>query len=196
MSDAEREIDAYIAAFVQSGFDTDATLDGVLFDLSCEYGDVDEDALRARVDAARAAQRAAEATWPAETDNDRLDRAFDALDGDGFVALHRAGLTVHEGGEDAYDAADARGLDTVAGYAFYHGEDVEAAQAGHGLRVAFGAFPSPRHLEVEPAETVRAGERVRAALQAEGLTVVWDGTAGRRLLVHPFEWRRRSPARA
>jgi hypothetical protein len=40
---------------------------------------------------------AAEASWPSETDCDRLDRVFDRLDEEGICALSNAGYTTSDG---------------------------------------------------------------------------------------------------
>src|SRR5262245_14896850 len=56
--------------------------------------DADEAMLRHAVAKEFAAKAAAEAGWPAETDCERLDKAFAALNESGIIALANAGYTM------------------------------------------------------------------------------------------------------
>src|SRR5262245_1953095 len=49
-------------------------------------------------------KRKAEETWPKVTDYDRLERAFTMLEGQGIIALHRAGFDQSDGMEEVEDA--------------------------------------------------------------------------------------------
>ena len=60
----------------------------------------DQDWLRTEVETEMAKKRAEEATWPATTDCDRLDRVFEALEAQGIIALQDAGLTKSDGLEE------------------------------------------------------------------------------------------------
>jgi len=154
-------------------------------------GRADFDWLRARIEEAFRPKRAKEATWPAVTDCDRLDRAFETLQTQGILVEQDAGLTKSDGLEivtEAYEAAQADGEgDGIEGYCFYHGQDLERVMGGGDLCLAFGHFSGNKELGVG------IGRRIKHALEAAGFAVEWDGSIGTRLLVKGFRWQRRSP---
>lgn len=184
---------ARIEVLAWGGFETPAsTLEAILEEYLRpeEIGDDDRRWIEAEVARAFAAKRDAEATWPAETDVDRLASAFAALDAAGIVALHCAGNTRSDGISDAAEVYHARrdeGGD-ARGFVFYHGQDVEAVLADHGLYLAFGSFDD----RDETAAGIAA--EIVAAVEAQGLRTRWDGDVGRRILVHPIRWLNRSPS--
>lgn len=134
-----------------------------------------------------AAKRKAEKTWPKVTDSDRLDQAFDALEGRGIIALQMAGFTQSEGLEEVEDEYDMAGgkKSNYAGHCFYTEQDQESAMDGGGLHIGFG------HLSGKDAKGVEVGKMVRAELERAGLKVDWDETIGRRLYIKGFRWQRR-----
>jgi hypothetical protein len=150
----------------------------------------DEEWLRRAVAREFRKKREAEQGWPAVTDCDRLDRAFEALRGCGVLTRHRCGLTIQDGLDvidDLYAEAGGEQSDLL-GYCFYHLQDMEGAMFGErGIWLAFGSFPSSRKLAVE------VGQLVRAEFEGAGFAVEWDGTAESRLLLKGFRWQRRSP---
>jgi hypothetical protein len=154
-----------------------------------EGDEVDEDWLEKAIRRELAAKRKAEKTWPKVTDCDHLDRAFEALQRQGVIALHRAGFTQTDGLEEVEDAYREAGgkKSNYAGHCFYTEQDQEGSLDGSGLYVGFG------HLSGDDAKGVEVGQTVRAALEREGLKVEWDGTIGSRLYVKGFRWQRRSP---
>ncbi|HUH84741.1 MAG TPA: hypothetical protein VLX85_09015 [Stellaceae bacterium] len=164
-----------------------------IFEIVTEYEDElgAEDAAWAESAIARAVEerRAAEKTWPAVTDCDRLDQAFAALESAGIIALHNAGYTLSDGTSDVSEAYHERGGKSsgISGYCFYHGQDVERAVAGQGLDLAFG------DIEGDAAKGVAIGRRIVAELTRQGLAVEWSGAVEKRLFIPLFDWRRRGP---
>jgi hypothetical protein len=154
-------------------------------------GQADYDWLRARIEEAFRPKRAEEATWPAVTDSDRLDRVFEALETQGIIVEQDAGLTKSDGLEivtQAYEDAEAEGVGaSIEGYCFYHGQDLQRVMKTGDLCLAFG------HISGEDEPGVDIGRRIKRAFEAAGFAVEWDGTIGRRLLVKGIRWRRRSP---
>src|SRR5262249_38898998 len=120
---------------------------------------------------------------------DRLERAFDALEGQGVIALHMAGFTQSDGLEEVEETYREAGgkKSKYAGHCFYTTQDQEGALDGSGMYLGFG------HLWGDDAKGIEVGQLLRAALEREGLKVEWDGTIGRRLYVKRFRWRRRGP---
>jgi hypothetical protein len=109
-------------------------------------------ALHEAVDAAFLARALEARGWPTPTDHERLRVAFDALEGQGIVALEGAGLTPKEGIPLAADKAVTR--DELGGYAhgycFFTFNDAMRAIDGEGLSLAYGSF-EPDEDDVEPA---------------------------------------------
>lgn len=129
-------------------------------------------------------QREAQASWPAVTDNDRLDAAFAALEARGIVARQDFTCCQSCGHGEIWDEVDGRasGLPPARGYTFYHQQDTESGVAGEGLMLAYGA--------VDEGAEERIGHEVVAALREHGLAPQWDGSTGRRIGL-PLTWQRR-----
>jgi hypothetical protein len=154
-------------------------------------GQVDYDWLRARIGEAFRSKRSEEATWPAVTDCDRLDRVFEGLEAQGILVEQDAGLTKSDGLEivtKAYEDAKADGEgESIEGYCFYHGQDWEWVMKTGDLWLAFG------HFSGDEARGVDIGRRIERAFKAAGFTVEWDGSIESRLLIKGVRWQRRSP---
>lgn len=85
-----------IEILARGGFETEASTRETILDTYLNPDAVAPDDRRwveTEVARAFAHKRADEATWPLETDFDRLAIAFDRLDAAGIIALHRAGYT-------------------------------------------------------------------------------------------------------
>jgi hypothetical protein len=152
---------------------------------------VDEDWLRDLIRTEIAAKRQEEQTWPAVTDCDRLDRVFAALEAQGMIALQMAGFTQSDGLEEVEDTYNDNREDGEApeytGHCFFTTQDQKGALERSGMYIGFG------HLSGDDARGVAVGHRLRAALEAEGFSVEWDGTIQSRILVQGFRWQRRTP---
>src|SRR4051794_33302210 len=99
----EADLRTWVHSLVWTG-EYDADEIPLLIEDSLGVGDkVDWDWLRDVISTAVAAKQAAEQTWPAVTDWDRLDRAFRALQRQGVIALHMAGFTQSDGLEEVED---------------------------------------------------------------------------------------------
>ncbi|MFA1549406.1 DUF6891 domain-containing protein, partial [Actinomadura chokoriensis] len=72
------------------------------------------------------------------------------------------------------------------GYVFFHEQDTESVLFDDELLLSYGTFGS----ESETQKVVEVGERVVAALQAEGLRTEWEGSPAERITVF-MEWRNR-----
>jgi hypothetical protein len=135
---------------------------------------------------ALAEQRAAERHWPDETDCDRLDAAFAALEEGGVVARQNFACCGNCGATEIWDeihAVEDAGA-PVRGYAFYHMQDTERAVDGGGLYLNYGACD-----EGEAAALAVARDIV-AELEAHGLETHWDGSWDTRIQVN-LDWKRR-----
>lgn len=189
----EADVRRAVKMYVWTGFYEAEEIEEIVGEEMFEPGEVDPDALRSMVAEEFAAKRAAEATWPAETDCDRLDRVFERLDAEGIIALQNAGMTQSDGLEDVTQVYHESGGDASSryrGYCFYHGQDLERVVNGGELALAFG------HVEGDDrAKDTAVGHEIKAALEAAGFAVRWPGDARTRLAVTGMKWqRRRGPA--
>jgi hypothetical protein len=128
------------------------------------------------------------ATWPRETDCDRLDRAFEAITQRRIIALHNAGYTQDEGYEEVQEAyCDVEDEDQIIGYCFYHGQDLERAVQGGGLYLAFG----PAEPKDEESQGPAIGRIICDELDRAGLHVEWNGSFKQRIFIPNIRWQRR-----
>ena len=173
---------------VRAGFHDADEIAQIVDETVLEPGRVDQKWLRRVIADAFADKRRDEASWPAETDCDRLDALFDALDDDGIVALQNAGYTQSDGLSDVTEAYhDAGGAKSgITGYCFYHGQDLERVVESGDLWLAFGDFGG------NDDKGARVGRRVRKLAEAKGFKVTWDGSVKTRLLIKGIDWKRRS----
>jgi hypothetical protein len=171
---------------VWSGFFNERDFQQYLADLACDDEALPHLPMLTEMGRAELAEkRSAEATWPTETDCDRLDAAFARLDKRGILALANAGYTTADGHGDAWAiVSEAPGY--YRGFCYYHGQDVERAVQGQSLWLGFDAV-------AQDAEAKRAlGEEVAEELRLAGFDVVWDGNPETRMSIDRLGWKRRT----
>jgi hypothetical protein len=185
MTDAlEEEVRGMAVRAVAEGFEDEQTIVRNIVETLDGDDPTTLRALAARLTAAAlAAHLAEEATWPAVTDCDRLDRAFAALEASGIVARQNFTCCQNCGHAEIRDELTP----DTNGYVFYHVQDTESAADGHGLLLAYGATRAG----VEPTDV---GRQVVSALEQEGMAVRWDGTVNKRIFVS-VDWKRRRTLR-
>lgn len=177
-----------IRALVRGGFDERDDIIGILCEEMYEPGELDEQAVEQAVDAAFSELEHEKRQWPTVTDCDRLEQAFLALNKRGVIALHNAGYTQDDGYADVQEVfAEHSEQDSVSGYCFYHGQDLECVVAGGGLYLAFGPM-DPLHEETEGPVV---GALIVEELTKAGLNVQWDGTFAHRIFIPDMDWKRR-----
>jgi hypothetical protein len=185
MSDTEQYIRDSIKTHVWSGFYDQADTEQMVEDI-LEDG-VDAAEMQRFIVSEFARKASAEKSWPAQTDCDRLDQVFDALEASGIVALQNAGYTMSDGRSDVGEALNERGFDKYHGYCFYHGQDVERAVNGGGLMLAFG------DIEADPTKKKEVGNEICAALAKAGFKTEWNGDPETRINILVIDWKRRTP---
>lgn len=187
------EAGAEIRRLVWSGFETE---EGI-FELVVEgypkpeaLSDMDRQWIRDDTARQFEEKRRQEETWPARTDWDRLDAAFVELRAAGIIALHDAGMTQADGFlELAEEFQMRKEVDVVSsGFVFYGSEDAETALSGDELYLTFGAF------EKRAENTPIVAQQIIGILNKKGLRASWSGDVGKRMLLSPFEWQKRSPS--
>jgi len=187
---AESGLRAEVVRWIWYGYHAPERITQMIDEQVDEDGTMDADTLHAFAAAVLAKKRAAEASWPETTDNDRLVDAFADLLEDGIFALQWAGDSLDEGFDvvnEHLEAKDPSG-ERFAGACFFHAQDIDSALNEDGLLIAFG------HLHSDDAEDYEAiGRRVVEALRHHGLAPRWNGTARQRIALPDFRWQRRTP---
>ncbi|MEM6333389.1 MAG: hypothetical protein AAF823_08645 [Planctomycetota bacterium] len=188
MSSLPNEATDSINWMTRSGFFTAADLCDIITEEVFEPGELDASAVIAAIDKAFAAWRSEQAAYPEVTDYNRLANAFKALNADGIIAMHKAGLTQSHGYSDFREALSEHATpDSVRGYCFYHSQDLERAFQGHGLYLAFG----PKRQDDDQTVWSSVGQAAVATLTDAGLNPTWDGTPNQRIHLADFRWQRR-----
>lgn len=176
-----------VGILIASGFFNEDDLETYLAELAFDpHSAPHAAAVRDHARAAFAVKRSAEAGWPAVTDWDRLAKAFAALEADGIMALHNAGMTTSDAHSDAWDMISRDAPGTWRGFAFYHGQDVERAISGGALYIGFDAVAQGS------AAKQAVGEAIIAALRSAGFAPEWNGDPETRLNVPGIVWQKRT----
>ena len=127
-----------------------------------------------------------QATWPQETDYDRLAAAFAHLEDRGIVARQDFSCCGTCGGVEIRDEMErvASTGPSVRGYTFFHVQGTDTAVDGRGLYLAYGSVA-----ETEAGALAIAREVV-ATLENSGLSAIWDGSWATCIHVK-LDWKRR-----
>lgn len=186
MEDLRRQVENDVAA----GFASREEVIRFAVDMLQDEGDPGMLRAEAEVvaDAALAAHAAAQAQWPDQTDCDRVDAAFAALEAEGVIARQNFSCCGTCGASEIWDEIEAARSEgrPAHGYAFYHWQDTEGAVEGQGLYLNYGSC------EETPEAAVAVGHIIVSRLLDHGLRPEWDGRIERRIGV-PLDWKRRRP---
>lgn len=183
MTDTEEYVIGCITKWVWSGFYGPVQVREMMDDIL--EPDCDVRSLETFLESEFERKDAAEASWPSETDCDRLDRVFYRLHEEGVCALSNAGYTMSDGHSDVAEAVGEAPKEHYHGYCFYHEQDVERALDGYGVMIAFG------DLADDEKRSSAVGHRIAEALSLAGFGVSWDGSAATRINIPSFDWKRR-----
>ena len=182
------ETKAEIASMVRSGFYPRERLYEIFTEEMYAPDELNAAEVSSELDAQFAEYEQEKLTYPTPTDCDRLDDAFRLMNESGVVAIQNAGYTQSDGFEDVSEVYNQHpNKESVLGYCFYHGQDLERAVNGDGLYFAFG----PVNPADEQTVGVDVGNVVREALENSGLPVEWDGTFENRLRIPKLKWQKR-----
>lgn len=133
-----------------------------------------------------AAHQTEQTTWEGQTDCDRLDEAFAALNRQGIVARQDFSCCNNCGFTEIWDAIEEQEKrQPVEGYVFYHLQATERVIESGQLFMAYGC------VEEGGAALVRVANTVVAELRRSGLNASWGGTANHPIVVDGIVWRRR-----
>jgi hypothetical protein len=169
-AEIEAELGDRINAAVAEGFDSrEDIIDRLTQYAEDETGESEWKPVVSRLtDAALLAHRQEQATWGDETDCDRLDRAFAALEEQGIIARQNFACCNTCGfAEIGGEIQTPRCGRPPIGFAFYHMQDTENAVEGGGIWLKYGSCDPETSDEM-------VGEKVLEALLAVGLDASWN----------------------
>lgn len=127
------------------------------------------------------------ADWEDETDCDFLDRAFARLTAQGIVCSHHVGLEETDGfGAGSREYHRHPDKSRVMGYCFYTVDSMKSAIDEAGMYISYGSIPEGSGA----AEDVKIGQAVKAAFEAEGFEVRWNGDPDQALFLVDFFWQK------
>ncbi len=188
MAAAEEELRRYIHLDVWGGFVPADEIRGNAIELlEGDYGSSRLAPLANRIlREEMEAHRLAQAGWPAATDNDRLDAAFEKFEQSGILSRqHYSDCGTCGAGEiwEEIEELLAQGR-PMRGYVFYHEQDTESAVESQGLYLSYGA------VEEEPEASIAIGREIVAELKRQGLSTRWSEELKYRIGVD-VTWQRR-----
>jgi hypothetical protein len=178
-----------IRHYVWSGFYSSQDIEEMLYEDVFGSRQIDVDWWRACIDHEFAAKLEQQLGWPEKTDCDRLDEVFAALEKLGIIALQNAGYTQSDGMEDVSGEWNRCGGEesAIAGYCFYHGQDLERVVKGEVLYLTFG------DIHGDDSKGVGIGMIICRAFKQHGFAVVWDEDIKTRIQIRGIDWKRRTP---
>jgi hypothetical protein len=177
------EVRDLIAREGTAGFSSDDEIKEQVSGMLSEEGDPDGgllDRIDDLIEKAVSTRRGEQAGWTKLTDCDRLDAAFAELEASGIVCRQNwtccqtCGLA--EIGEEIKSGS--------RGYVFFHQQDTDRVVEDGCLYLAYGACSDVREEQLEVAE------EIARIIRENGLTVEWDGSLEKRIMVR-LEWKKR-----
>lgn len=177
-----------ISALVRSGFYEKQRLMEIFCEEMYAPGELRKDEVSAEIDAALNQLAKEMPNWPSVTDCERLDAVFQALNAQGIIALQNAGNTQSDGYDDCYEIYESSpNKNSIKGYCYYHGQDLERAVRGKGLLLSFG----PMNPDEEEKKGPEVGQAIQKELEKAGFKVAWKGTFADRISIPNLVWQKR-----
>ncbi len=174
----------YAQGLVQGGF---KSREDIIEEVEDYAGDTSPDLLELplteMIDSLLEAHYEEQKTW-GETDCDRLDRAFAALEKRGIVARQDFSCCGTCGHYEIWEEM----TEESRGYTFYHMQDTDSAAEGYGLYLSYGANAES---DEDNQAMIKIAWEIVAVLREHGLTVDWDGSPYRRIKISDLDWKRR-----
>jgi hypothetical protein len=123
-------------------------------------------------------------SWPATTDCDRLDLAFEALEGSGILCRQDYQCCLSCGYARIAAELDEIGRGRFRGFTFYHQQDTNEAVETGSIGLGYGSVTH------DEGQSIAIGHEIVSALREQGLKVDWTGSLDKRIIVQ-LDWKRR-----
>ncbi len=169
------------------GFESGDDLLESISEMFYNEDDFDEEWLKLEIDSRLKKHEADSLKWAKPTDFDRLVKAFDELNKNKIVSLHRAGYTKSDARSDCSEIIDELkelGFNTK-GYCYYHTQDLERAIGEEkNLLIGFDSYNRDDELAREVAE------KIISVLTENGFSTKWNGSIDTRIEILNIDWKK------
>ena len=149
--------------------------------------DFDENWLKQEIEIRLKKHKTDSFKWEKPTDFDRLVKAFDELNKNKIISLHRAGYTKSDGESDCSEIIDELkelGIN-AKGYCYYHTQDLERAIGKEKmLFLGFDSYNRNDELAKEVAE------KIISVLTDNGFSTKWNGSIDTRIEILNINWKK------
>lgn len=195
-TEALEELATHIRQGLAEGFQSPEAVCEQAVEIVCDEHDEPDLANAARAVLAKllAERKNEQRSWPAVTDCDKLDAAFEQLNAMGIMARHHWTCCSNCAAAEMPDEFHRLGGKwqgvPIIGYAYYHQQGSESAVDGAGVYLGFGSTERAPSAEVYKERSLRVARTVREVLESHGLKVTWNGTYGEKPHV-AMRWQRR-----
>jgi hypothetical protein len=187
-----QEIVKMLQLMVKNGYSTeDEMVEAAIDDFECEFDQGNwEERARAMARTVMNAHMEEQKKWPAVTDCDKLDAAFDQLSKKDVLARHNYWCCSNCATTAIDDEVNEHIVNfgqRIKGFVYYHSQDTDLATENGALYLGYGSSCRTN------AETIAVGKMIVDALNAQNLNTTWKGTAKDRIIVNVNWKRRRQP---
>lgn len=188
MSELQQGLYEFIEMQVRAGFDDRETIIGAAIDQMIDQYSLEwlDEQVPMLTDKLLAQHFAGQQAWLQETDCDRLDEALAELDRNGVIARQNFTCCQTCGhAEISAEIQETERFRPVRGYVFFHQQDTETVLEYGYLHLAYGAVSGRED------ESTEIGYEIVDTLERAGLSVIWNGSIGKRIRVENIHWQRR-----
>ncbi|WP_111683819.1 DUF6891 domain-containing protein [Winogradskyella tangerina] len=185
--DIKSEVLERLELDVKFGFENKYELFENLIDMFYDVEDFDETWLKDEIESKIAEHINQSRNWERPTDFEKLRDAFDELNANGIVGLHKAGYTRQDGEDDCMEIIEelsSLGIN-AKGYCYYHTQDLERLIEGDNL--LYLGFDSHNG---EDESAVHVAEEIVEVLRQSEFNVKWNGSLNNRIEVSGIEWKK------
>lgn len=167
------------------GFDSKEEIFEGIYDLFYDE-ELDETWLKKEIDIRFEKHQKNSITWKKPTSFDKLVKAFDQLNKEKIIALHKTGYTKQDGRDDCLQVIDElKNIGIKAkGYCFYHTQDLETAIANNNLFIGYDSYNQEDEL------TKKVAEKIIEILKSNRFNVKWNGSIKTRIEIVDITWQK------
>lgn len=169
------------------GFENANELFESISEMFHDVEDYDEVWLKKEIETRLKKHQTESLTWEKPTDFEKLAKAFDELNKQGIVSLHKAGYTRQDGENDCLEIIEElKALNIkVKGYCYYHTQDLERAIGNEKmLFIGYDSYNQEDKLAEEVAQDIVK------MLKHNGLHPKWNGSLNSRIEVLDINWQK------
>lgn len=167
------------------GFESEEDLFESIRDMFYDEDDFDDKWLRLKVSTAFLAHQKDSVNWKKPTDFDRIVKAFDQLNKEKIVSLHKAGYTRQDAESDCNEIIhelSTIGI-TAKGYCYYHTQDLERVILDDRmLYIGYGS------IDQNDKTALNIANQIIMIFELNGFQTEWNGSLNKRIKIKNVNW--------